>query len=264
MVRFGILGPMQVLSGDGVHVPRGPKVSKVLALLLVRANQLVDVDSLVDELWDGEPPRCAITTVRTHVYHLRRYYLHRLQADRLGDSDLLVTQPSGYLLRLRPEQLDSAVFLQLLAHGQSLLDEGRYAEAAQKCRQALGMWRGRALAGVTPGRLLTQHVTHLEESRIRALELRVEVDMRLGAHRGLVAELRGLVASHPLNEWFHARLIEVLHRSGRRGDALRAFHDVRTLLDEELGLEPSPELQRLQYEILTAHEVRRGDFRAAS
>ncbi|MCP2164102.1 AfsR/SARP family transcriptional regulator [Goodfellowiella coeruleoviolacea] len=273
MIRFSVLGSLELQTPQGAYVPRGPKVRKVFALLLLRANQIVDVDTLTDELWDENPPRTVITTVRTHVYHLRKMLDRESRVSTVAQ--LLTTQPTGYLLRTAPDQLDATVFARLVDQARVLLAQEHVTEASHLLRKALGLWRGPALANVAAGRVLGRHVLHLNELRTRALELRIETDMLLGRHRELVAELRGLLAAHPLNEWFHAHLIRALHRSGRRGEALAAFQDLRALLDRELGLEPSPELHRLQHEILTgtpaevrpAHQVLAGlpvDARAVS
>jgi DNA-binding SARP family transcriptional activator len=250
MIRFRILGALEMDTPEGVVRPRGPKVRKVLALLLLRRNQTVEIDALIDELWDEAPPRSAITTVRTHIYHLRGM-LTRMIGERRTE-ELLVTQPSGYLLRVGPEQVDAEVFTKSVANARTLAREGRLSEASSRLRNALGMWRGRVLSDVGHGMVVTQHVGQLEELRIRALELRVDTAMELGQHRELVAELRGLVAANPFNEWFHVRLIDALRLSGRRAEALDALRDLRRLLNEELGLEPSTEAQELQQEILAA------------
>jgi DNA-binding SARP family transcriptional activator len=224
-------------------------VRKVLALLLLRAGQVVTIDTLSDELWDERPPRTAVTTIRTHVYHLRR--LLAGEGGGAGVADLLTTAPDGYLLRVDADEVDAALFDRLVRQGRAQLDRGATAEAAESLRQALALWRGSPLVDVRMGRVLSAHVAHLAEVRLRAQELRVEADMRLGEHRHLIPELRSLVATNPLNEWLHGQLIDALSRSGRRGDALSAFRALRTLLAEELGLEPSADLHRLQQEILT-------------
>src|SRR5256885_996689 len=120
-----------------------------------------------------------------------------------------------------------------------------------KVRQVLAMWTGPCLANVVPGRLLEAHAVHLEEQRMRALELRIQADAEIGLHRDLVGEMRSLVMSHPLNEWFHGQLIVALSRSGRRGEALQAYQNLRELLCNQLGLEPQPDLQLLQREVLS-------------
>lgn len=257
MIQYQVLGPLDMRAGARIEAARGPKIGKVLALLLLRANQVVSVRTLADELWDQCPPRSAVTTIRTHVYHLRK----ALEAAQVPPVQL-VTEPTGYRLRLEPGQLDAEVFTRAVDRGRALLGRGAAEEAATVLRGALDMWRGPALANLDPGPILTRHVEHLEESRTGALELRIEADLQLGRHRQLVAELRGLVAEYPLNEWFSARLIDALHRSGRRGEALQAFLNLRSVLDRELGLEPSADLQRLQHEVLTSGT--RGVVRAVS
>lgn len=247
MTRFDVLGPLEIRLPAGVLVPRGPMVRKMLALMALRANQIVSFDTFIEELWDGEPPRTAVTTIRTHVYHVRQMMAR--QGGHTG-ADLIVTQPAGYMLRLGPGELDAQVFSQLVSEGGELLASDRAREAAEALSKALSMWRGAALANVTAGPVLSCHLVALEEMRIRARELRIEADLRLGRHRELIAELRELVGANPLNEWLHARLIDALRLSGRRNEALTAYHAVRTLLDDELGLQPSEELRQLQQEIL--------------
>lgn len=250
MIRYNVLGPLELRSGATVYTPRGPKIGRVLALLLLQANQFVRVQTLAEELWDERPPRTAVTTIRTHVYHLRTM-LERGSAIGVP-AGLLATEPAGYRFAVEPGQLDCEEFDRLTDRGRALLKRGAVDQAAVVLRSALELWRGPALVNLTSGPVLCRHVDQLEESRIGALELRIEADLQLGRHRELVAELRGLVATHPLNEWFHARLIEALHRCGRRGEALQAFLDLRAVLACELGVEPSAALQRIQHEILTS------------
>jgi DNA-binding SARP family transcriptional activator len=246
--RFGILGPLELQSGQHRYAPRGPKIRKVLALLLTRPNQVVDIDTFVEELWDGAPPRTVTTTIRTHVYHLRR-----MLAEESGlpfTAGMLVTEPTGYLMRVDAEQLDASMFAIQVERGRRALADDRTVEAAGLLQTALTLWRGPALVDVPRGPVLSRHVTHLSEVRSRALELRIEADLRLGRHRELVAELSGLVAADPLNEWLQARLVDALHRSGRRSEALGRIRQLRRLLADELGLEPSAEIQLLQQQIL--------------
>lgn len=261
MTTYHLLGQLAVCDGEIDRTPRGPKIGKVLALLLLRAGEVVSVRTLAEELWEDHPPRTAVTTIRTHVYHLRKAL-----GGTEGGADALSTEPTGYRFVRLPGPLDAHHFVQAVERGHALLAgsasahppalrRDAAAEAATVLRDALGMWRGAALAGIEPGPVLTRHAEHLEELRVRALELRIEADMALGRHRQLLPELRGLVAAHPLNEWFHARLIDALHRSGRRGDALLAYGAVRGILDRELGLEPSADLQRVQREVLTGTRV---------
>ncbi|GAA2561067.1 AfsR/SARP family transcriptional regulator [Winogradskya consettensis] len=247
-LQFTMLGSLAAVHGGNVCRPTAPKVRTVLALLLARANYLVETDSIIEELWGAEPPRSSVTTAQTYIYHLRQ----RLTAAGIVEDadDLVVTTAPGYILRVDEDRIDAVRFQKLSDEGRHLLEAGHAGAAAERLRTALGLWRGPALADVPAGRLLEGHAAHLEEGRIRALELRIQADIFLGLHRQLLPELRTLVSAYPLNEWLHARLIEALHRSGRRGEALMAYQSVRKILDEELGLEPSAELRRLQQDVL--------------
>jgi SARP family transcriptional regulator, regulator of embCAB operon len=212
-------------------------VRKVLALLLLRRGQTVTHGALCDELWEGKPPRTAAVTVRTHVYHLRGL-LNRSGPDRV------VTRPSGYALMVEDAELDAAMFARRVTAGEHALRGGHHQEAARTLRQALDIWKGDALAGVRTGPLLAPHAAALEESRVRALNLRIDADLRLGRHREVVGELRELVAAHPFDERLRARLMETLRLAGRRHEALTVFADACALLDRELGARPSAELRR--------------------
>lgn len=255
MTRFKVLGPLELNLGGETLVPRGPMVRKIIALLLVRANHLVDTETLVEELWDGDAPRTAMTTLRTHVYHIRKM-VHRTDGES-GTEVALVTQPGGYQLRIAEDDADVTVFEKLVSDGRRSLREQRPEEAVHTLCRALELWRGPALANVDVGPVLSRHLVQLDELHHRAIELRIDAHLQSGQHRDLVAELRGLVAANPLNEWFQARLIDVLHRSGRRHEALEAIHELRSTLKDELGLEPSSEVQRLQYEILSSRPAGR-------
>jgi len=207
------------------------------------------MDALIEELWGASPPKSAVTTVQTYIYHLRQIFeRENLNGER---GDLLCTRLPGYVLRAADEQVDARIFQQLTAQGQALLEDGRARQASEVLHRALDMWTGGALANIQPGAVLQPYVAHLEERRISALELRIQADMELGRHRNMISELKSLVAAFPLNEWFHAKLIESLSRSGRRGEALQAYQMVRAMLNDELGVDPSPELQRLQHHVLS-------------
>jgi DNA-binding SARP family transcriptional activator len=219
----------------------------------LQRNRPVDIKTLAEELWDETPPRTAVKTIRTHVYHLRK--MLECESGASLSALRLVTQPGGYLLRLEDDELDTVIFNRLLASGRALLQENRLDEAGHTLCRAIEMWRGPVLANVVAGKVLSRHVVQLDEARNRAVELRIEVELRRGCHRDVVAELRGLVAANPLNEWLHTRLIEALHRSGRRHEALTAFEGLRATLRDELGLDPSLEAQRLHYAIIRADDA---------
>jgi SARP family transcriptional regulator, regulator of embCAB operon len=220
---------------------------------VLHANRVVHLDLLIEELWGANPPKSAVTTAQTYIHHLRKITLPE-KSDTAGS--LIITKAPGYVLSIDPKQVDSFVFQRRVWQGRKNLESGDATEAARVFRQALEMWRGPALADVAPGRILEAQVVTLEEQRLRALELRIQADLQLGLHRELIGELRSLVASHPLNEWFHGQLIATLSHAGRRNDALQTYQNLRATLSGELGLEPSPELQRLQREVLSSGYAR--------
>jgi SARP family transcriptional regulator, regulator of embCAB operon len=247
-IAFEVLGPLEIIRENKKCTPTAPKVCRALALLLLRANYVVSTDALIGELWGEDPPRSAVTTTQTYIYQLRKSLDEDGSAP--SENDLLLTKPPGYILRVEKDQIDAGICERLIAEGADLLEAGEPERAGACLRRALGMWRGPTLANIDCGSLLEAHAVHLDELRIRATELRVQADMELGKHRALIPELRSLVATHPLNEWFHEQLITALSRSGRRGDALEAYQDVRRILGDQLGLDPNPRLQRLQRSIL--------------
>lgn len=248
MIEINILGPLELRDGGEAWIPRGPKVRKLLATLALRPGEVVDIATLAEELWEDSPPATMTATIRSHVYHLRLMLAG--ESGMPHAADLISTEPTGYRLRAAPDQIDAVRFERLVNHGRMLLERGEPAESCASLRQALSLWRGPALVDVACGRVLDGHITRLAEARLRATELRLEADLRLGRHRDLVPELRGLVAAHPLNESLHAQLIETLRRSGRRAEALMAFTDLRRTLASELGVEPSPELRMLHQTLL--------------
>ncbi|GGU09496.1 AfsR/SARP family transcriptional regulator [Actinomadura citrea] len=259
MLRFKLLGPLEVVGGGGsAFAPTAPRVLNTLALLLVRADRVVPLDTIIEELWGDDPPRSAARTAQTYVYQIRRWLTAEATPERDGDGDrdVLLTRPPGYMLGVSPEQLDLSRFDRLLARGRGLLQDGRSAEAVEPLCDALDLWTGPPLANVELGRVLESHAAALDEHRAHALNLRIEADLRLGRHRELIGELRSLVALKPYDEWYHALLVCALARSGRRYDALEAFHSARTILAEDLGLSPSPELNEVHAAVLQGEQPR--------
>jgi SARP family transcriptional regulator, regulator of embCAB operon len=250
MITINVLGALEVMDDDRVCTPSPPMVRRVLALLVLQANRVVHMDSLIGELWGFEPPRSAVTTVQTYIYHLRRLF----EAEGLDTPGrrLLLTKPPGYVFRIAPEQVDATLFEQRVLRGRDLLDDDQPVEAAKTLRDALAMWTGQPLSNVTKGDHLYAYAIHLEELRINALELRIQADFKLGRHQQMIGELRSLVSAHPLNEWFHGQLISALSLSGRRSEALQSYQHLRSVLSEELGVDPSPALQALQHQVLSA------------
>ncbi|MEU7649394.1 AfsR/SARP family transcriptional regulator [Streptomyces huasconensis] len=252
-MRFTVLGSVEVINGDRHCTPSAPKVRQVLALLLLRANHLVRVDSIIEELWCDSPPKSAMTTAQTYIYQLRKMIEREGFAQR--GEDILQTQSFGYLLNFRTDAIDAWNFEKLAAEGQAELRAGRAEQAATTLAKALKLWAGPALGNIACGPVLSAYAVQLEEQRLQVLQQRIEADIQLGRERELVGELRRLVAENPLNEWFHGRLIRVLQAIGRRHEALQTYQQLRTTLSEEIGLSPSIEVQRIHQGLLSDDHV---------
>ncbi|GAB3481961.1 AfsR/SARP family transcriptional regulator [Amycolatopsis cihanbeyliensis] len=234
---FRILGPVEVWQ-DGEAVPiSAPRQRAVLAGLLVRPGAVVTTGTLVQDLWGATPPRSASVTVRNYVQRLRRGL----------PEPVLESAPSGYRLRIRPEQLDVHRFGTLVDSARAEPDPGRSAELFE---QALGLWRGTPLQdlGDVPVRAL--QAPKLEEQYLAALEDSIEVGLRLGRQGELVARLTELTAEYPLRERLCRQLMLALYRTGRAAEALGAYRRIRGTLVSELGMEPGSELRRLEQAIL--------------
>jgi DNA-binding SARP family transcriptional activator len=240
LVEFGLLGLLKVVE-DGRVVPiPAAKQRVLLACLLLRAGELVTVDKLAEAIWGTALPADPRRVVQVYVTRLRK----------LLRPGLLQSRPEGYVLAVDGGNTDLGQFALLLEQaGQAAEADDRQAEAAL-LRQALGLWRGEALADV-PSEALHRDVARLTEQRLEALQRRIEADLALGRHAELVSELRVLTDRYPLREKLWAQLMTALYRCGRQADALQAFTQARDRLVEELGIEPAAELQRLQHAILT-------------
>ncbi len=246
-MEFQVLGPFEVRR-EGGPVPLGPaKQRTLLAILLVRANEIVSSDRLIEELWP-EPPDTAGNALQVYVHKLRK----ALEPERRrGESgELLITRAPGYMLRVEPDQLDAGRFERLLGDGRAAAEAGDPATAARTLAQALELWRGPAYADFAYDPFAQAEIARLEELRLDAVEDRIEADLALGGAAELVGELEALIGDNPLRERLRGQLMLALYRAGRQADALEAYDEARRTLDEELGLAPSPPLQRLQTDIL--------------
>ena len=225
------------MRADGEPLPLGgPRQRALLALLLLRANRVVSSDTLLDELWPGEPPLAGRAALRVRVSQLRK---------ALG-GDVVLTQPPGYLLAAAPERIDLHRFEQLVAEARAAPP----ARAAELLRAALALWRGDPLAELAYESFVQPELARLEELRLAALELRVDADLALGRHAELAPELESAVAANPLRERLRAQLMLALYRSGRQADALEAYQQARRALVDGLGIEPGRALHDLETAIL--------------
>jgi YVTN family beta-propeller protein len=247
-MRYRVLGSLEVEADGGPVTLGGQKERLLLALLLARPNQVVPVEALVEGLWGEHPPPTAAKTLQSHVVRLRRV----LEPGRVRGTtgEVLVTRQPGYLLRVPPGALDAERFEELTTQARGALADSSAQAASSMLREALGLWRGQAFEEFTDSDVVVAEADRLAELRLVAVEDRVEAELRLGRHRELVAELEGLVREQPLRERLWAQLMVALYRSGRQADALLAYQRARSLLVEELGIDPGAELRRLHAAIL--------------
>jgi len=258
-----VLGALAVRENDVSIVPTAPKPRQVLALLALHADQVVPVGSLVEELWGAKVPRSARTTLQTYILQLRDLIEQALAHGEGGAAgsakNVLATVPGGYRLNTLGGSVDYRQFATLAAVGYRAMDAEDFAGAARALAKALALWNGPALTDIPVGLRIGMEARRLEETRLCALDQRIEADLRLGRHRELLPELTVLVNQHRMHESLHGQFMLALHRSGRRGEALDVYQRLRTTLVTELGLEPSPALARLQRSILMArHEAPHG------
>ena len=243
-MEFRILGPTEVLvGGRRVSLPEGHGRA-LLALLLLHAGEPVSADRLIDELWGEGPPPTARTVVHGLVSRLRSV----LEPDRgkARPGALLQTFGSRYRLAIQPDAVDAHRF-------KRLIDEARGAPVevrAVKLSAALALWRGPALADFAYEPFAQRAITALEELRAQAIEDRIEAELGSGRDADLVPELEQLIQAYPFRERMRGLLMRALYRSGRQADALQAYRDARSLLADELGLEPGPALRELEMAIL--------------
>ena len=242
---FRILGPLEAWDGEQWAQVSAPKWRALLAALLLSPGRPVAIGQLVDELWGDSPPARAGNLVSLYAYRLRRL---------IGDAGgrVLVTRAPGYQIMLSPGDLDAESFARLVAAGRAALAGDDPARAADLLGAALDLWRGPALADVPATSLVAAEADRLEESRVQALELRLEADLGCGRHDEAAPELRRLLADHPLREGLWGLLMRALSGAGRQAEALEAYAQAREVIADELGVDPGPDLQQLYQDILNA------------
>jgi DNA-binding SARP family transcriptional activator len=242
-MQFRVLGPLEVVGEDGgAKIGRG-KRRTLLGLLLVDANTVVPHDRLIDAIWGESPPATARSALHVLVSELRKVL-------GAGGLDLLLTQPAGYVLRVEPAELDATLFEELLTSGREALSAGEPERAAGRLREGLALWRGAPLQDFTYEEFARAEIARLEELRTEAEEELLEAELALGRGEDLVPRLEALIARRPDRERLRGQLMLALYRAQRQTEALAAYQDARRTLVEQLGVEPSPALQRLQQAIL--------------
>ena len=247
ILRYRLLGPIEVVNDESNAVLGGPKKRGLLALLLLHANEPISTEKLIDSLWAEHPPLSARAIVQSYVSQLRKL-LHRDATNE--DSAILQTRSGGYLLKVGSGELDLDDFLQLTDEGRAALRAGRFGRASSKLGAALSLVYGSPLADLTTEPFAQSHIARLQELVITATEDRAEADLALGRYSEVIANLDIAIAEHPLRERLRELLMLALYRTGRQAEALNVFRDTRAHLVDELGIEPSRGLQDLQARIL--------------
>jgi DNA-binding SARP family transcriptional activator len=242
-VEFRILGPLEVLEDSRPLALGRLKERSVLAVLLLHANEFVSRERLIDELWGTSPPATARKAVNVYISKLR-------QTLTRDGHDPIATGEGGYRLVVDPDLLDAERLRSLIAQARSCIADGDSDPASQLLQEALALWRGPTLAGIPLESLGRDEVAQLDELRLTALMDRIDCDLALGRHEHVLGELNLLVREHPLRERLRAQQMLALYRADRQADALDAYAEARQTLVDELGIEPSEALQRLQQAIL--------------
>jgi DNA-binding SARP family transcriptional activator/streptogramin lyase len=252
-VEFRVLGAVEIRRGGQVVPIGGPQQRAVAAVLILNANRAVSSDELTEALWQEHPPATAGHLLHVLVSRLRK----ALHEDGDPSRQVLVTQAPGYLLRVLPGELDLQRFEDAGADGHRALLAGDYPGAIARCEEALDEWRGPPLQEFRYSAFAETHVRRLHEMRQQIVSDRIAAELALGRHAQLVREIRGLLEEDPLREPLWGQLMLALYRSGRQAEALAAYGEAYSLLGDELGIEPGPELKALQVQILQQDETLR-------
>ncbi|MEU5940829.1 AfsR/SARP family transcriptional regulator [Micromonospora sp. NPDC047548] len=244
-MRYELLGPVRVVNGNKTSSVSARKVEMLLAALLIRSDRVVGTDQLMIEIWGENPPRRATAGLHVYISQLRKF----LTRVTHGRSPILTTQ-KGYLLSLGSHELDVHIFQRMIQQGRNHHRAGQLVESYNAFQEALDLWRGPALGGLHDGPLMNSFAGWAEQARLACLEELVDAALLLGRHRQFIGFLYSLTTEYPLREAFHRQLMLALYRSGCQADALNVYQSLRTVLKDELGLEPCRMLKDLQRAIL--------------
>jgi DNA-binding SARP family transcriptional activator len=245
-MKFHLLGSLEVSDGAKRIDLGGVKQRAVLGYLLLHANQVVPNSRMLNALWDCQPPSTARKMVQNAVSAIRRM----LAAAGPDCSAQLITHAPGYQLKVEPADVDMHQFRRLVHSGRDAVTAGTPDQATPLFREALSLWRGRALADLVESGTMWSELSAIEDERLTALEDCFDAELQCGRHREITPELEVLTAAEPLRERLCIQFMLALYRSGRQVDALNVYRRTRAALVDGLGIEPGPELQALQHMIL--------------
>lgn len=241
---YRILGSLEVWRDDQEVPLGGAKQRALLAILLIHANQVVSVDRLIEDLWGEEAPASAPNVIQTYVSRLRK------ALEQPGVPAVLESRKPGYVIHVRPEELDVSRHERLLERARDAMDKEDPASASSMYSEALNLWRGEPLSDFTYEAFAQREIERLRDLRVAAMEGRIEAELAIGGGAELVGELHSLAHEYPLRERLRGQLMLALYRSGRQAEALQAYQDARRALADELGIDPGPDLQGLERAIL--------------
>jgi SARP family transcriptional regulator, regulator of embCAB operon len=253
-LRLRVLGPLHIGDAAGRScTPRAFKLRVLLGILLIEHNRVISTQHLMDELWEGSPPKTARTAMQVYISNLRKLFQDACISPRVAE---IVTCPPGYSIEVDDQEFDLPCFEQGLKYARRAEDQGELDIASQLISQALALWRGPALYDVRSNSALEAEARRLDELRMAAYERRLLIDLQRGLDSDLIGELYALTAEYPLREKLYEYLIIALHNQGRPADALQAYDTIRTAMRDQLGLEPGPGLRELQKIVLSRGSVR--------
>jgi DNA-binding SARP family transcriptional activator len=248
-LRYEILGPLQIRDALGIVPINAKKIQTLLAVLIIRANEVVSIEQLTTEIWGPHSPRRATATLYVYVSQLRK-----LLSREGGGNNPIVTRPTGYLLSAAPQEPDLHIFGQLIQLGRTHTKRDQHERAVECFDAALRLWRGPALSTLRDSPMVNAFAAWLEEIRLECVEMLVESNMALGRHRDLIGYLYAFTAENPLREAFYRQLMLALYRAERQADALKVYRSARSTLRNEIGLEPGRSLRELHRAILLADD----------
>ncbi|WP_410876157.1 AfsR/SARP family transcriptional regulator [Nocardia sp. A7] len=243
-MQYQLLGELRVVGSDGGTIPELPrKIRLLLAVLLMGSNRSISSAQLIDQVWDGDPPRRASAALHVYVSQLRKNL-------SVEGSTPLLTSKSGYQITTHAGEFDLDIFRKSMLKSQSLVDGGRHEQAATELGRALRLWRGPALADLQDNAAISGFTAWIDELRAECAAMYVESQLVLGSAPKTVGLLRDLSRQYPLQEIYYRELMRVLHQSGRHAEALHTYATARRVLATELGVEPAPVLHDLYCRIL--------------